>query len=462
MRHFISQISLMHGWLPATVQAIAAALVVAAIGWRSRSIRWRTVWLPSMVIAALVVAFAVRWYVDSLGLAGQPGPHVLWIWIQLTALAVGLLVVGWPGAQWWRRGVAVLAVPLCLLSASLVLNGWVGYFPTVRTAWDQLSAAPLPNQVDRLAVTAMQLRHERPTKGVVVSVNIDSDVSTFSHRGEFVYLPPAWFATNPPPKLPTVMMISSELNTPADWIRVGNAVITADGFAATHGGNAPVLAFVDPTGSFTNDTECVNSSRGNVADYLTRDVVPYMVSNFGVRPDREGWGVVGWSMGGTCAVDLAVMHPELFSAFVDIAGDIGPNTGDKEQTIERLYGGDADAWLAFDPISVMTRHGPYTGMSGWFEIPGNEGDSAGDKSANPEGQDVAAQSLCAVAGVNGIDCAVVRHPGRHDWQFASMAFWYSFPWLAGQLQTPQYPRIPLPGARPSEPGPEPPRPPSTR
>ncbi len=46
-------------------------------------------------------------------------------------------------------------------------------------------------------------------------------------------------------------------------------------------------------------------------------------------------------MGGTCAVDLTVMHPELFSTFVDIAGDMGPNAGTKEQTIARIYGGDA-------------------------------------------------------------------------------------------------------------------------
>lgn len=36
---------------------------------------------------------------------------------------------------------------------------------------------------------------------------------------------------------------------------------------------------------------------------------PYMVSAFGVSPDRANWGIAGWSMGGTCAVDLTVMHP---------------------------------------------------------------------------------------------------------------------------------------------------------
>ena len=64
-------------------------------------------------------------------------------------------MLGWRGARWWRRGVSLLAVPLCLLSAALALNLWVGYFPTVQTAWNQLTAGPLPDQTDRAAVTAM-------------------------------------------------------------------------------------------------------------------------------------------------------------------------------------------------------------------------------------------------------------------------------------------------------------------
>jgi len=168
------------------------------------------------------------------------------------------------------------------------------------------------------------------------------------------------------------MMIASALNTPADWLRAGNVVQTIDDYASAHHGYAPVLVFVDATGAFDNDTECVNGNRGNAADHLIKDVVPFMISNFAVSEKRSDWGVVGWSMGGTCAVDLTVMHPDLFSAFVDIAGDLEPNTGTKDQTIARLFGGNADEWAAYDPTTVMTRHGPYTGVWGWFDIPGNQ------------------------------------------------------------------------------------------
>jgi S-formylglutathione hydrolase FrmB len=62
------------------------------------------------------------------------------------------------------------------------------------------------------------------------------------------------------------------------------------------------------------------------------------------------------------------MHPELFSTFVDLAGDMGPSAGTKDQTIARVFGGDAAAWVAYDPTTVITKHGPYQGVSGWFGI----------------------------------------------------------------------------------------------
>jgi S-formylglutathione hydrolase FrmB len=454
LSHFFGRLSLLHGWFPAAVQVIALLVALSAIGWRRR--RWRS-WalLLALSVAGGVTALS-HWYITSIGVAGDPAPASLWLWIAMSGLAAAVLLLGWPGARWWRHGLAILSVPLCVLCVTLALNGWVGYFPTVLAAWNQLTSGPLPDQIDRLRVTEMQLAGTKPTKGVVVPVAISADASHFTHRQELVYLPPAWFGTNPPPRLPTIMMVSSAFNTPADWLRAGGAFDTIDDFAAHHHGFAPVLVFVDPTGAFDNDTECVNGSRGNAADHLTKDVAPFVVSNFGVSADRANWGVAGWSMGGTCAVDLTVMHPDMFSAFVDIAGDRSPNVGTKDQTIARLFGGNAAAWAAFDPVTVITRHDRYTGVSGWFDVPASSTAqnlaqaanpalaSSTDPSANPEGQDAAAKALCDVASANGITCAVVTQSGKHDWPFAAQAFAASLPWLAATLGTPNTDPVELP------------------
>ncbi|WP_319436645.1 alpha/beta hydrolase [Mycobacterium sp. RTGN5] len=443
----------MHGWLPLTVQIVAGLVLVLAVGWRTR--RWRLVWLPLAAIVGIATAWYAQWSISDGGLAGDPAPHQLWVWIAVTTLAAVVAIVGWRGARWWRRGVSVLAIPLCALAAALMLNVWVGYFPTVQTAWNQVSAGPLPDQTDRATVTQMVVAHTVPAKGTVVPVTISSDASHFAHRQEFVYLPPAYYATNPPPKLPTVMMIGGEFNTPADWLRTGNAITTIDDFAAAHHGNAPVFVFVDSGGAFNNDTECVNGPRGNSADHLTKDVVPFMVSNFGVSADRANWGVVGWSMGGTCAVDLTTMHPDMFSTFEDIAGDFAPNSGTKTQTITRLFGGNAAAYASFDPSTIITRHGPYQGVSGWFAISGNPSAQRALPRAAPSPGDPtgAANALCGVGSANGIDCAVVAEPGKHDWPFAARAFASALPWVAGRIETPGIPSVALPGPPVRPPGP---------
>jgi S-formylglutathione hydrolase FrmB len=459
MPAYMSHLSLIHGWLPVAVQAITAVVLAGAIGWRSP--RWRRLWLPVMVASGVVLAVWAHRYLGSLGVAADPAPPLLWVWIAAAGLAAGVVVLGWRGARWWRRGAAVVAVLLCVLCVLLAVNVWVGYLPTVYTAWNQLTAGPLPDQSDLAAVTARQPTGVRRANGVVLPVRIPADASKFAHRHELVYLPPAWFASSPPPRLPTVMMIGTAINTPADWLRTGSAIRTVDEFASAHHGFAPLLVFVDATGAFNNDTECVNGPRGNAADHLTKDVVPYMISNFSVSADPANWGIVGFSMGGTCAVDLTVMHPDIFSAFLDIAGDAGPNMGTRSQSIATLFGGNANAYAAFDPTTVIIRHGRYSRVYGWFDVPGAPharsitaagigavAVGAHDPVANPEGQDFAANSLCTVGSAHGIRCAVVTQPGRHDWPFAAHAFADALPWLAGRLGTPGVPRVSLPGLKP--------------
>ena len=146
---FRDHISLMHGWLPLTAQIAAGVLLVLAIGWRTR--RWRLVLLPCAAAVGLALVALTHWNIAANGLSGEPAPRQLWVWVGLTGLAVGVAVLGWRSAIRWRRVVSVLAVPMAALSAGLMLNLWVGYFPTVQTAWGQLTGGPLPGQ-DRKSV----------------------------------------------------------------------------------------------------------------------------------------------------------------------------------------------------------------------------------------------------------------------------------------------------------------------
>ncbi|NQE92903.1 alpha/beta hydrolase [Nocardia terpenica] len=444
-------LSLLHGWLPLTIELIAVALLLLALARFTR--RWWLIRVPICVAVGALAALAGWTFMNNQGLASDPAPMLLWICVGAMVAALALAVVGWPGARWWQRASAIVAVPFAIASTAVVLNQWVGYYPTVQSAWSALTAGPLPHQTDLDALPG--LRGTRMTTGVVVPVDIPDTASGFKHRTEYVYLPPAWFAGPTPPTLPAVMMIGGEFNTPGDWLRSGQIMPDIDKFTAANGGQAPILVFVDSSGSFNNDTECVNGPRGDAADHLTKDVVPYVESKFGVSSNPANWAVVGWSMGGTCAIDLTVMHPELFHTFVDIAGDAGPTSGNKDQTIARLYGGNAAQWNAFDPQTVMAAHGPYSGVAGLFDDltppqrtgkhPGNfhppkvdEGQVGfgGQDGVMDTGEVGAAEKLCAEGHREGIDCTIHTTQGGHTWQFASAAFDSSLPWATARVGLP--------------------------
>jgi S-formylglutathione hydrolase FrmB len=196
------------------------------------------VWLPFSVLFGVLAAFGTYWYVQWAALATHPTPLALWIWVAVSGLAAAVLIVGWRNDRLWRRGVSVLAVPLCLTCAALALNAWTGYVPSVQSGWDQLTCHPVPGQTDESAVAAMQRHGEKPAQGTIVSVTPDN-LSGFQHRSEFVYLPPAWYSSNPDPRLPVIMMIGAEFRTPSDWLRVGDAEKTLDDFVAKHRGTRP-------------------------------------------------------------------------------------------------------------------------------------------------------------------------------------------------------------------------------
>ena len=429
----IEHLSLIRGWLPVSIQLLALAALGVGVGVAARTRRWWRVRLPLALIVGVAASLVVRHHVVAAGLANDAPPFSLCLWIGLAGSALVLAVPCERKRCGWRFVTTSLAVLLALTSAVMSMNAWIGYVPTVGAAWIEATSSPLPNQADRATIDAMQRRRVVPTAGVAVTVQIPDDHSHFKHRSELVYLPPAWFSAQPSTQLPTVMMIGGEFNTPTDWPRAGRAIETLDAFAATHGGRAPVVVFVDSGGGFGIDTECVNGTRGAAADHLTRDVVPYMVANFGVSPDPSHWAVTGFSSGGTCAVDLATMHPELFRGFVDISGDLSPNDGTREQTIERLFGGSVDQWRAFDPTTVMTRHGPYQGMAGVFTVTGARTDGSGRIVDAHPGELAAATQLCGSATGVRVDCAVLALPGQHDWVYAGSAFEATLPWLASHV-----------------------------
>jgi len=430
-----SGISLLHGWLPTTLQVLTVVVLAVATARASRS--WWLLRVPLAAVIGIALSATVRWYILSHGLTTNRVPMLLWIWIAVFGFAVVILVAGFGDASRRAKVAAGTAIPLSLVCVLVAVNMWVGYFPTAAVAWGQLTDGPLPDEVSTTQLAQRTAQHRTDGSGALLRIETPSATSGLRHREELVYLPPAWFAAAAP-QLPVLLMIPAAFNTPQDWARAGAAVATVDAYAAAHAGRAPILVFGDVSGSFTTDSECVDGARGNTATHLIDEVVPAVASRFGT-PAR-GWGVVGFSMGGTCAVHLAVGHPEVFRAFADIGGDATPNTGAPAETVRTLYGGRADAVARFDPLTLMRVHAPYTDMAGWFSAisddPAPAATSGCAAGPQPDTQAKAAQMLCTAARAAGIDARVVISQGLHDWPTAAAIFAEALPWLMDTLTSP--------------------------
>ncbi|WP_123925740.1 alpha/beta hydrolase [Gordonia oryzae] len=416
----VADLPLLSPWVTPAVLIVVAAVHVMAL-WR-RSNRWLRYWsIGAALLAAAGVAGVFAVFHDG----GINAPIPFWISVGVVGIAVVTAVAGVPRGRWWQRMSAAGAIPVAVVAMSLVSNQWLGYFPTTGKAWATISGQPMTRQVELTDLA--KLRGTMPSDGRILRLPNNLGPSGFRHRTEYVYLPPAWFAGKE--RLTAVVMVGGVLTTPTDWIRAGNAVEAADSYAHTHRGVAPILIFVDPTGSFGNDTECVDSPRGRVESHIVTDVVPWVARNLG-QPAGLRFMMAGWSMGGTCAVTLALRSPEVFSGFVAISPDRRPAVGDKTTTVRTLFGGDERRWAEHDPLSVM-RSNPQRlrGISAYYAAAGDQMRTMSGMRTWSSSEIDTARDLASAGRTAGFTVATFFVRGGHTWPFAARAFESALPFL---------------------------------
>ena len=412
-------ISIVSGWLPVVVCCLALAALMLAIGWRSG--RWRHQLGRGIPIAA-AVTIVVALVLTIGSLVPSDFPWWAYAWGFTFVLAVYVVVVGWSGAGWLRRVAATVAVLLTLAVALGTINQQSGSFPTLSRLANfdpvHVVATPTLRQIrGQVAATGML-----PEEGVVIPVTIPPRVSHFSTRQALVYLPPAWFA-KVTPSLPTLVLLPGEPGSASDWTGDGNVNATANAFAHSHRGLAPIIVMPDPNGYLTDDTECVNSKFGNAETYLVEDVPAFVRSRFNASSRPGSLAIGGLSAGGTCSVMLALGNPQIYPTFASYSGFSSPEYEEttRAQTIGTLFGGSEAMFAAHDPVQLL-RNGHFIGMAGWFE--------AGRDDQEPL---QAAHLLQPAALHAGIATCILVRPGGHDFDVWSQALEDSFPWLSWRL-----------------------------
>jgi S-formylglutathione hydrolase FrmB len=411
----LRDLTLLGTGLRVVLGVVAAAAVGALVAWRRPGWRRRLLcrWLPGVAVVDVVLTWSFRRgtrITDHL----PPSFHV---WVGLVVLA--LLA----GAR--RRALATVVVAvLAAANAFVQVNGHYGYFPTVGTVLGR----PPPEAVGAARLAA-ELRAwptpptPRPKHGQLVPLDIAPTASHLRHRAGSVWLPPAYFDARRA-RLPVVLMLSGAPGSAIAWSQSGFATRTADAYAQAHDGVAPILVFTDQNGSVVGDTECVDGPRGNAETFLTVDFAGFLHDRLHVHPPPDRTAVVGFSEGGTCALVLALRHPDLFGRLGDLAGDGAPNIGSPARTLRTLFGGDQAAMDAHDPALLLSTR-RYPNLAAWV-VTGRR-----DRRHLATGRAVAARLRAAGARVSSS-----RVGGGHDWPFAGRALRRVLPALADHMLAP--------------------------
>ncbi|MFS4506317.1 alpha/beta hydrolase [Clavibacter sp. Sh2141] len=334
-----------------------------------------------------------------------------------------------------HRVLAVLVVPLVVLTSAIGINTDLQEFPNVAAAFgltrvgpldmsDLPSAQPAPGDPAPDATVPIEESwtpaEELPVRGRIGTVSIPGTVSGFSARDALVYLPPAAQVPDAP-DLPVIVAMSGQPGKPVDLIASGRFDTILDAYAAAHHGIAPIVVMPDQLGSSDANPMCVDSPRGNSDTYLSVDVPAWIRANLRVLDDRTAWSLLGFSQGGTCAAQLGATHPDVFGAFVDISGEIGPWAG--PTTIDVAFGGSHDRYAASIPSALMTSRAPYADSQAVFCV--------GEQDA---GYRPGVEQVEAAAAAAGIDSRLSISPGSaHDWGTVKWCIGDALPTLGQRL-----------------------------
>ncbi|MEO8863158.1 MAG: alpha/beta hydrolase-fold protein [Candidatus Saccharimonadales bacterium] len=249
-----------------------------------------------------------------------------------------------------NKSLLLVAIPAFISSLTLLAlttNDFYQYFPNIESIFVQnyikahdVSSMSETHTKQQYNVTSLEQEvfGGEQSKGSVMAVKIPGEVSSFNTRNGYIYLPPAYNDNiSSKIKFPVLILLTGVPGDPSSWLQGGQLVNTMNNFAGHHKGITPIVVIADQSGSFTNDTECLDSSQGNAGTYLTVDVPNYIKSHFRTSSDPTNWGIGGFSEGGMCAAMLTLTHQHTFRHFLDMSGDPNPFLNNYSQTLPVFF-----------------------------------------------------------------------------------------------------------------------------
>jgi putative esterase len=400
--------------LPLILLVAAATGLAAVVTWR----RWagsgvlgRTAGALSTQILFVATAglianrdqsFYPTWHSLSVPVGGRPGLGIDGAGPVL--LGVLLVVAGTAAFAYRARIVFLAAVVLVLpVTCALQLNRLTVAYPS----WSSLFGRPASGAALAAGVAP------RPGGGRLLGVTVRGTASGLT-LPMAVYLP-AGYDTSAG-DYPVIEVLHGFPGSPRTWIRRLDVAAHLDREIATGRMPPSVVLFPFQTPHPMLDTECTDLAGGpSTETFLTTDLGAWATANLRVRGGR--WGLIGYSSGGFCAMNLALRHPGRYAAAASLSGDAGPGirVGDgSEQTTNNV------AW--------RLRHLPQPGLSLYVTWAADD----------PESRDGSRLVVSLARAPLSVTAVELPH-GGHNLPLWKQMEGPAFSWLATRLEPPGRP-----------------------
>ena len=270
----------------------------------------------------------------------------VWVWPRLSRRGVVTLL--------GRIGLLLASQLLTLAAIGLAANNWGGFY----SSWgdllgtDQGGTATITNGADAGSVSGRAGVRVQDSRTVPLMISgasgsggtlqkvVVHGASTGLNEPAYVYLPPQYrdpaYAHR---SFPVILVFTGYPGTPENLItRMKYPTVAAQAIYQRQL-QPTVLVLMRPSVQMPRDTECQNVPGGPQAEtFFTSDLRRAMAADYRVGTAGAGWGVIGDSTGGYCALKLAMRHPEAFTAAASLSGYY---RSAEDSTTGDLFGGSA-------------------------------------------------------------------------------------------------------------------------
>jgi len=343
------------------------------------------------------------------------GPIVVISAIALVFLVLGVLA--WRHHKVWSIVCLSLFVAVGLGAGADYVNTKFSYYDNVA----DLMGVPTYPTAEGGEATGAQVTPQ--PNGAVTTITIPDTQSHFGSHEAKVWLPPQYF-TNPRAHFPVIILAHGNPGQPTDWLTSAGGPASA--LAVASSGKPVILVMpVVLQSAVTGDSLCVDTAtQGDVETYLVKDVVAAVDHQLRTNVDPKQRGIGGLSMGGFCALNLGLKHPDVFSLVLDFSGKTVSMPDTLPGGNEALYGGSdwqkkADA---NSPAKYVTTLNGKNGPAIWMDAGTSDPDVLS-----------AMQSFLTQAKAQGFTAELHTRPGAHDYTVWSGALKDSLPWAAARF-----------------------------